>query len=78
MCLGSIGRVVRTWDAGGIPMGRVHIPGRDMDACLMYHPAVAVGDDVVVHMGFVVEVLDGQTATDARALRTEISERVTG
>lgn len=77
MCLGSIGVVTRTWDAGGVPMASVDVPGRSLDVCLLYHPDCAVGDDVLVHMGFVVEVLDDETAGDARTLRAGLSEAPT-
>lgn len=70
MCLGKIGKVARTWDEGGIPMGEVDTPEEAVNACLLYHPDVAVGDDVLVHMGFVVDVLDAERAEDARRLRS--------
>jgi len=73
MCLGSLGQITRTWDAGGVPMGAVDVPGRTLDACLLYHPDARVGDQVLVHMGFVVDVLDDETAADARELREELS-----
>jgi len=70
MCLGKIGRITRRWDEGGIPMGEADTPGAPVNACLLYHPEVAVGDDVLVHMGFVVDVLDPERAEDARRLRS--------
>ena len=73
MCLGTLGSVVKRWDEGGVPMAEVLCPDRTVNACLLYHPDTAEGDDVLVHMGFVVDVLDGQTAADARDLREELS-----
>jgi hydrogenase maturation factor len=54
-------------------MAAVEVPGRSLDACLLYHPDAGVGDQVLVHMGFVVDVLDDETATDARELRAGLS-----
>jgi hydrogenase maturation factor len=70
MCLGSIGRLDRVWDEGGLTMGIVDYGDRQEAACLMYVPDVEVGSDVLVHMGFVLEVLDPARAADARALRS--------
>ena len=72
MCLGSLGKVVRVWDEGGMPMAEVDASGHSLPACLLYHPDVTVGDDVLIHMGFVVDVMDGQTAADARSLRAGV------
>ena len=70
MCLGSIGRLDRTWDEGGIAMGMVDYGDRTEPACLMYVPDAGPGADVLVHMGFVLEVLDPEQAEDARQLRS--------
>lgn len=59
-------------------MAAVDVPGRTLDACLLYHPDARVGDHVLVHMGFVVEVIDCETASDARDLRAELSRPVPG
>ncbi len=54
-------------------MAEVDAGDRTVNACLLYHPAVETGDDVLVHMGFVVDVLDRQTASEARSFRSELS-----
>lgn len=73
MCLGAVGRVLTTWDEGGIPMAEVDVGHRRETACLLYAPQVTPGADVLVHTGFVVEVLDPERAEDARNLRAEMS-----
>jgi len=75
MCLGSLGRVVKMWDEGGVPMAEVSSADRVINACLLYHPGVVEGDDVLVHMGFVVDVLDSQAAAQARELRSGLAGR---
>ena len=69
MCLGTLGKVVERWDVGDIPMAKVATDRGEQAASLMYHPGVAVGADVLTHMGFVADVLDPERAADARSLR---------
>lgn len=75
MCLGSVGRVTRIWDAGGVPMAEVDFGHRTDEVCLLYYPEVTAGTPVLVHMGFVMEELDEQRVSDALALRKEIAEK---
>lgn len=71
MCLGTLGLVRETWDEGGMPMARVEShDGSDLVACLAYTPEAAVGTQVLVHLGFVVEVVDPDVAGEASALRS--------
>jgi hydrogenase expression/formation protein HypC len=73
MCLGSVGRIVRTWDEGGVPMAEVDFGTRTDAVCLLYHPEAAAGTPVLVHMGFAMEELDEERAQDALELRKEIA-----
>lgn len=59
-------------------MAAVEASGRTLEACLLYHPECGVGDDVLVHMGFVVDVLDPATARDAMDLRNGLAGKPTG
>lgn len=56
-------------------MAEVSSADRVINACLLYHPGVVEGDDVLVHMGFVVDVLDSQAAAQARELRSGLAGR---
>jgi hydrogenase expression/formation protein HypC len=69
MCLGQIGSVLRTWEEAGLVMADVDFGGRQEPVCLAYVPDAAPGADVLVHMGFALEVLDPEIAADARSLR---------
>lgn len=73
MCLGSVGRVTRTWDEGGVPMAEVDFGTRTDIACLLYQPQATIDSPVLVHMGFVMEELEEERAADALALRKEIA-----
>ena len=65
MCLGTVGAIEELWSEGGLPMGRV--AGRPV--CLAYTPEAAVGDAVLIHLGFALEVLDPDRAAAAQDLR---------
>lgn len=68
MCLGTLGEIESIWSEGGVPMA--HIPGEEV--CLLYVPEASVGDTVLVHMGFALEILDDGRARAARELRSEL------
>ena len=70
MCLGKLGTVTEVWDEKGVPLSFVAVDGRTERACLLGFPDARVGSDVLVHMGFVVDVLAPAVAEDARRLRT--------
>lgn len=72
MCVGSLGVIERIWDEGGVPMAAVG----DTAVCLFYTPGASVGDTVLVHIGYAVEIIEAQRAAQARALREEIGEFV--
>ncbi|MBX3029350.1 MAG: HypC/HybG/HupF family hydrogenase formation chaperone [Chloroflexi bacterium] len=65
MCLGIPGRVTEIRDDGGLAMCKVDFGGVRKDACLAYLPDTAVGDYVIVHVGFAISRVD-----EAEALRT--------
>ena len=65
MCLGELGRVVSV--DGDVAV--VHTARGAHDASLLLAPAVAVGDDVVVHSGHVLSVVTADEAATAAALR---------
>lgn len=66
MCLGVPGRIVEFDDsAGGLHMGIVDFDGVRRPVCLAYTPDAAIGDHVIVHVGFAITVLD-----EAEAART--------
>jgi hydrogenase expression/formation protein HypC len=65
MCLGIPGKVVEISDEGPLRMARVDFGGVRKEACLAYLPEVALGDYVIVHVGFAISQLD-----EDEALRT--------
>jgi len=66
MCLGIPGRIVELRDDTGFPMGVVDFGGVRREVCLAYvHADVALGDYVIVHVGFAISKVD-----EAEAQRT--------
>lgn len=65
MCLGAIGVIERVWDEGGVPMAMID----GAPVCLIYTPLAAIGDSVLIHIGYAMEIIDAERAADASALR---------
>jgi hydrogenase maturation factor len=66
MCVGSIARLVETWEEGELRLGQLD------DGCvvpLTFVPEARPGAQLLLHLGVPVEVLDPDTARDALALR---------
>ncbi len=61
MCLGMIGVVRQVRDDNGIPMALVAAgpagAERSVHACLLTCPEAAVGDTVLMHSGYVLQIL---------------------
>ena len=72
MCLGIPGKVIEIRDDATLLMGKVDFGGVRKEACLAYTPEVALGDYVIVHVGFAISRVD-----EAEALKTlEILEQM--
>ena len=63
MCLGVPGRVTELYTQDDLPMGKVEFGGVFKEVCLAYTPEVAIGDYVLVHVGFALSRID---QTEAR------------
>lgn len=72
MCLGVIATVLRRWDDDGVPVAVVSTATGEQRVSLSFCPEADVGDDVVVHSGFALEVLDPSRAAEARRLREQL------
>ena len=75
MCLGIPGRVVSIeQNPLGMTQGKVSFGGITKDVCLAYVPGVAVGDYVVVHVGFAISRIDEEEAAEVFRLLQRMSE----
>ena len=62
MCLAIPGKVIEISSDHGIKTGRVNFGGIVKQVCLEYTPDVALGDYVLVHVGFALSKVDEEEA----------------
>ncbi len=62
MCLAIPGRVLKTFEENGLVMGLIDYAGVRNQACLTYTPEAEVGNYVIVHAGFALQVLNEDEA----------------
>ncbi|MBK7142917.1 MAG: HypC/HybG/HupF family hydrogenase formation chaperone [bacterium] len=74
MCLAIPGKVISLHEENGLLMGKVEFGGTLISACLAYVPEVKVGEYVIVHAGFALNVIDEEEAERTFALLKEIGE----
>ena len=74
MCLGIPGRVVSRETEDGLLMGRVDFGGVARNVCLEHVPDVAVGEYVLVHVGFALSRIDAAEAQKIFDLLIELDQ----
>ena len=75
MCLGVPGQVISIeQDPLGMNMGEVSFAGIKKKVCLAYTPEAAVGDYVVVHVGFAISRIDEEEAQKVFEYLEEMGE----
>lgn len=61
MCLGTVGVITAVRDDRGVPMALVDTgPAGTLDACLLTCPEAGAGATVLVHSGYVLQVVDDE------------------
>lgn len=75
MCLGVPGKIlsIETRD-DGMTMGRVSFAGVVKEVCLDFTPEAAVGDYVVVHVGFAISRVDEAEAQEVFRFLAQMDE----
>jgi len=68
MCLGIPGEIIAIREQDGLSVGQVKFGGITRDVCLSCIPEAAVGDYVLVHVGFAIATVDRDQAE--RSYRT--------
>jgi len=64
MCLAVPGRVLSVEEQDGTTMAQVDFGGVRKEVCLEYIPDAAVGEYVIVHVGFAIQRLDEASAQE--------------
>jgi len=67
VCLAVPGRVLSVEDQDGTTMAQVDFGGVRKQVCLAYIPDIAVGEYVIVHVGFAIQRLDEASAQQTLA-----------
>jgi hydrogenase expression/formation protein HypC len=62
MCLGIPGKVIKTYREHDVLMGKVDFGGVSKQVCLDHVPDVAIGQYVLVHVGFALSMIDEDEA----------------
>jgi hydrogenase maturation factor len=62
MCLGTAGVITAVLDDDGVPMALVAAAGKSLTACLLTCPEARPGQAVLVHSGYVLQILDDAEA----------------
>src|SRR5262245_56867745 len=74
MCLGIPGKVLDTYIANDMPMGRVDFGGIRKQVCLAHTPNVRSGQYVIVHVGFALQVIDEDEARQVFSFLERMNE----
>jgi len=74
MCLAIPGRILEINTDGPLPMAVIDYAGARNEACLAYTPEARVGDYVIVHAGFALQVLNEQEAQASLAELSRLSD----
>jgi hydrogenase expression/formation protein HypC len=72
MCLGIPGKIIETWGEDLLRAGKVDFGGIVREVALAYVPHAQVGDYVIVHVGFALNVLDEAEAQETWRLLKEL------
>jgi len=72
MCLAIPGKVLEAEESQGLRIGRVQFGGIVRSVRLDFVPEAAVGDYVMVHVGFAISRVDEQEAERTYALLREM------
>jgi hydrogenase expression/formation protein HypC len=73
MCLGVPGKVTEIYETGGMHMCKVDFGGVIREACLQALPEAKLGDYVIVHAGFALNILSEQEAQETLDVLTELA-----
>jgi len=72
MCLAVPGKILSRDEVNGVPVGQIQFGGIVRQARLDFVPEAAVGDYVMVHVGFAISRVDHEEAERTYALLREM------
>jgi hydrogenase expression/formation protein HypC len=72
MCLAVPGKILEIYESNGLPMAKIDFGGVTREACLAYTPEAKVGDYAIIHVGFVLNLVDEAEALETLRLFEEL------
>ncbi len=76
MCLAIPGKVIEIYEEGGLKMGKIDYSGTVNKACLAYVPEVQIGQYVIVHAGFAIQILNEQEAEEVFEAFDDVTDKL--
>jgi hydrogenase expression/formation protein HypC len=74
MCLGVPGKIIELYELKGMLMGKIDFGGVSREACLAYVPEAKIGDYVLIHVGFALNIMSEEEAMETLTLIKSIEE----
>ena len=74
MCLGIPGKLLEVYRRDDLPMGKVEFGGIVKETCLVYTPEAAIGDYLLIHVGFSLGQLDEAEAQEIFSYLEQVGE----
>ena len=74
MCLAVPGKIADVYERDGLRMARVDFGGAVREACLQYVPEAGIGEYVIVHAGFAINVVSESEAQATLELLRRLAE----
>lgn len=75
MCLAIPGKILEINLENDVTMGKIDYAGTINKACLAYVPEAKIGDYVIVHAGFALNIIDEAEAKKTLELWDEMAEK---
>ncbi|MEA4811911.1 MAG: HypC/HybG/HupF family hydrogenase formation chaperone [Anaerolineaceae bacterium] len=72
MCLGIPGKIIACYELEGTPMCKVEFGGVQQEVCLATTPEASMGDYILVHAGFALNILSDEEAAETLSLLEQI------
>jgi hydrogenase expression/formation protein HypC len=73
MCLAVPGKITEIYELGGMHMCKVDFGGVTREACIQALPEAKLGDYVIVHAGFALNILSEQEAQETLDVLRELA-----
>ena len=74
MCLGIPSKILEIYTQNTLRMAKVDLGGVTREACLEALPEAQVGDYVIIHAGFALNLLSEEEALETLAALDELAE----